>query len=99
MNLYVIFPEYLFYQPKRKYNGQADDWWLRSPYYDGYAFMVYPDGYVSYNNHNVRNSYGRIVSHSPWLNEYDEMQLVEITGNVGDYSLNRVTYSYGKTSV
>ena len=33
-----------------RYNGQADYWWLRSPYrtYDDYAYNVFPDGDVVY---------------------------------------------------
>ena len=57
----IIFPEYLFYQPKRKYNGQPDYWWLRSPgsASTGDAYYVYSDGGVySYFDSYVGNSYG-----------------------------------------
>lgn len=45
-----------------RYNGQADDWWLRSPYtditYD--SWLVNPDGYVSIDGTNgVYSSHGR----------------------------------------
>ena len=105
MNLYVIFPEYLFYQPKRKYNGQPDHWWLRSPYYDGYAYLVYPDGYVSYNNHNVRNSYGQADYwwlRSPNLSGVGKAGIAFYVGSDGNiYGYWRVDYvsdSYGLSS-
>ena len=45
------------------YNGQADYWWLRSPYLkfddrDDLAWVVTPSGVVD-DNHGVWDSYGR----------------------------------------
>ena len=51
---------YLFFQPKRKYNGQPDYWWLRSPSTDDneHACDVDSSGNVGNYGNGVWNSYG-----------------------------------------
>ena len=55
----IIFPEYLFFQPKQEYNDQADYWWLRSPNTWGdnvNAFLIISEG-VTYSI-GIYDSYG-----------------------------------------
>ena len=58
----IIFPEYLFFQPKQEYNDQPDYWWLRSPDTSGDygVWYVNRDGDVFgfYDGNNFDRSYG-----------------------------------------
>ena len=94
-----IFPECIFYQPKQEYNGQAEYWWLRSPYVyyrdDYHVYFVRSDGDVDNNNVVWDDSYGK--NRSPAFGTDSGTLLPDTSGEIGGWGdfNNAIKYSYG----